>query len=65
MFNFNYEVKKIKNINGVRDSIIPFLLSALLKNNNIFYIAKNDFELSNINNFLAYNFADIHIYKIP
>ena len=65
MFNLNYEVKKIKNINGVRDSIIPFLISTLLKNNNIFYIAKNDFELSNIYNFLLNNFADMHIFKIP
>ena len=65
MFNLKYEVKKINNINGVRDSIIPFLISALLKNNNIFYIAKNDFELSNIHSFLSHNFADINIFKIP
>ena len=65
MFNLKYEVKKINNINGVRDSIIPFLISALLKNDNIFYIAKNDFELSNIHSFLSHNFADINIFKIP
>ena len=65
MFNLKYEVKKINNINGVRDSIIPFLISALLKNDNIFYIAKNDFELSNIHSFLSHNFADIDIFKIP
>ena len=58
-------MKKINNINGVRDSTIPFLISTLLKNNNIFYVAKNDSELSNIYNFLSYNFKDIHIFKIP
>ena len=58
MFNLKYEVKKINNINGVRDSLIPFLISALSKNNNIFYIAKNDFELSNIHSFLSHNFAE-------
>ena len=30
MFNLKYEVKKINNINGVRDSIIPFLISTIL-----------------------------------
>ena len=65
MFNFDYELEKINNINGVRDSSIPFLISALLKNNNIFYIAKNDLELSNIYNFLSQNFTNINIFKIP
>ena len=65
MFDLKYEVKKINNINGVRDSTIPFLISTLLKNDNIFYIAKNDSELSNIYNFLSHNFEDIHIFKIP
>ena len=65
MFNFDYELEKINNINGVRDSSIPFLISALLKNNNIFYIAKNDLELSNIYNFLSQNFKNINIFKIP
>jgi len=65
LFNLKYEVKKINNINGVRDSIIPFLISTLLKNNNIFYVAKNDSELSKIYNFLSNNFEDIYIFKIP
>ena len=65
MFDFNFELKKIKSINGVRDGIIPFLISYLVKNNNIFYIAKNDLELSNIHQFLLNNFDNINIYNVP
>ena len=65
MFNFDCEIEKIKSINGVRDSSIPFIISALLKDNNIFYIAKNDIELSDIYNFLSHNFTNINIFKIP
>jgi len=40
LFNFDYELEKVNNINGVRDSSIPFLISTLLKNNNIFLHCK-------------------------
>ena len=65
MFNFNKDLNKIKEINGIRDSLIPFLISSLSQNQNIFYIAKNDLELSNVYNFLYSNFKEINIYKIP
>ena len=65
MFNFNKDLNKIREINGIRDSIIPFLISSLSQNQNIFYVAKNDLELSNIYNFLNSNFKEINIYKIP
>ena len=53
MFNFNKDLNKIREINGIRDSLIPFLISSLSQNQNIFYVAKNDLELSNIYNFLS------------
>ncbi len=65
MFNFNNDTKEITDINGVRDSLIPFLISYLSRNQNIFYVAKNDLELSNLYNFLYSNFKEINIYKIP
>ncbi len=65
MFNFNKDLNKIREINGIRDSLIPFLISALSQNQNIFYVAKNDLELSNVYNFLHSNFKEINIYKIP
>ena len=65
MFNFNKDLNKIREINGIRDSLIPFLISYLSQNQNIFYVAKNDIELSNIYNFLYSNFKEINIYKIP
>ena len=65
MFNFNKDLKKIREINGIRDSLIPFLISYLSQNHNIFYVAKNDLELSNVYNFLYLNFKEINIYKIP
>ena len=65
MFDFNNDTKGITDINGVRDSLIPFLISYLSKNQDIFYVAKNDLELSNIYNFLYSNFKEINIYKIP
>ena len=65
MFDFNNDTKEITEINGVRDSLIPFLISYLLKNQDIFYVAKNDIELSNVYNFLYSNFKEINIYKIP
>ena len=65
MFNFNKDLNKIREINGIRDSLIPFLISSLSQNQNLFYIAKNDLELSNVYNFLYSNFKEINIYKIP
>ena len=65
MFDFNKDIKEITDINGVRDSLIPFLISYLSKNQNLFYVAKNDLELSNVYNFLYSNFKEINIYKIP
>ena len=65
MFDFNNDTKLITEINGVRDSLIPFLISYLSKNQDIFYVAKNDMELSNVYNFLYSNFKEINIYKIP
>ena len=65
MFDFNNDTKEITEINGVRDSLIPFLISYLSKNQDIFYVAKNDMELSNVYNFLYSNFKEINIYKIP
>ena len=65
MFNFNKDLDKIREINGIRDSLIPFLISSLSQNQNIFYVAKNDLELSNVYNFLYLNFKEINIYKIP
>ena len=65
MFNFNKDLNKIREINGVRDSLIPFLISSLSQNQNIFYVAQNDLELSNVYNFLYSNFKEINIYKIP
>ncbi len=65
MFNFNKDFNKIREINGIRDSLIPFLISYLSQNQNIFYVAKNDLELSNVYNFLYSNFKEINIYKIP
>ena len=65
MFDFNNDTKVITEINGVRDSLIPFLISYLSKNQDIFYVAKNDIELSNVYNFLYSNFKEINIYKIP
>ncbi len=65
MFNFNKDLNKIREINGIRDSLIPFLISSLSQNQNIFYVAQNDLELSNVYNFLYSNFKEINIYKIP
>ena len=65
MFIFNKNFNKIREINGIRDSLIPFLISYLSQNQNIFYVAKNDLELSNVYNFLYSNFKEINIYKIP
>ena len=63
MFNFNRDLNKIREINGIRDSLIPFLISYLSQSQNIFYVAKNDLELSNVYNFLYSNFKEINIYK--
>ena len=65
MFKFNKDLNNIREINGIRDSLIPFLISYLSQNQNIFYIARNDLELANIYNFLYSNFKEINIYKIP
>ena len=65
MFNFNKDLNKIREINGIRDSLIPFLISLLSKDKNVFYIAKNDLELANVHDFLYSNFKEIKIYKIP
>ena len=60
MFNINKDLNKIREINGIRDSLIPFLISYLSQNQNIFYVAKNDLELSNVYKFLYLNFKEIN-----
>ena len=65
MFKLNKDLNKIREINGIRDSLIPFLISFLLQDRNVFYIAKNDLELASVYNFLYSNFKEINIYKIP
>ena len=65
MFNFKKQLLEIQTINGIRDSIIPFLVSYLSQNNNIFYIAKSDLELFQINEFIIENFDNVDVYPIP
>ena len=48
MFDFKTEFKEVNSINGIRDGLIPFALAYLAKKNNVFYIAMNDLELSQI-----------------
>ena len=65
MFDFKTEFKDINSINGIRDGLIPFVLAYLTKKNNVFYIAMNDLELSQINRFISLNFKEINVYSIP
>ena len=65
MFEFKTEFKDINSINGIRDGLIPFVLAYLTKKNNVFYIAMNDLELSQINRFISSNFKEINVYSIP
>jgi len=65
LFNFKKQLLEIQTINGIRDSIIPFLVSYLSQNNNIFYIAKSDLELFQINEFIIENFDNVDVYPIP
>ncbi len=65
MFDFKTEFKDINSINGIRDGLIPFVLAYLTKKNNVFYIAMNDLELSQINRFISSNFKEINVYSIP
>ena len=51
LFNQNFNLDNLDGLYGVKDGLIPFLLSSLTQKNNVFYVAKNDLELSNINNF--------------
>ena len=65
MFEFKTEFKDINSINGIRDGLIPFVLAYLAQKNNVFYIAMNDLELSQINRFISSNFKEINVYSIP
>ena len=65
MFDFKTEFKDINSINGIRDGLIPFVLAYLTQKNNVFYIAMNDLELSQINRFISSNFKEINVYSIP
>jgi transcription-repair coupling factor (superfamily II helicase) len=65
LFDFKTEFKDINSINGIRDGLIPFVLAYLTKKNNVFYIAMNDLELSQINRFISSNFKEINVCPIP
>ena len=65
MFEFKTEFKDINSINGIRDGLIPFVLAYLAQKNNVFYIAMNDLELSQINRFISSNFKEINVCPIP
>ena len=65
MFDFEKEFHNVNSINGIRDGLIPFLITHLAQNNNIFYIAKNDIELSLISQFIKFNFEEINIFTLP
>ncbi len=65
MLNHKFNINDLKGFYGIRDGLIPFLLSSIVQKNNIFYIAKNDVELSNINNFFLENFKNINVFNIP
>ena len=65
LFNQNFNLDNLDGFYGVKDGLIPFLLSSLTQKNNVFYVAKNDIELSNINNFFIENFQNINVYNIP
>ena len=65
MFDFKTEFKDINSINGIRDGLIPFVLAYLAQKNNVFYIAMNDLELSQINRFISSNFKEINVCPIP
>ena len=65
LFNQNFKIDNLDSFYGVRDGLIPFLLSSLVQTNNVLYVAKNDLELSNINNFFLENFENINVYNIP
>ena len=65
LFNKNFNLDDLEGFYGVKDGVIPFLLSSLAQKNNIFYVAKNDLELSNINNFFLENFKNINVHNIP
>ena len=54
LFNQNFNLDNLDGFYGVKDGLIPFLLSSLTQKNNVFYIAKNDLELSKVNNFELY-----------
>ena len=65
MFDFKEEFHNVNSINGIKDGLIPFLITHLSQNNNIFYIAKNDLELSSISQFIKLNFEHINVFSIP
>jgi len=65
MFNQNFNIDNLDGFYGVRDGLIPFILSSLVQTNNVLYIAKNDLELSNIYNFFLENFQNVNVYSIP
>ena len=65
MFDFKEEFHNFNSINGIKDGLIPFLITHLSQNNNIFYIAKNDLELSLISQFIKLNFEHINVFSIP
>jgi transcription-repair coupling factor (superfamily II helicase) len=65
LFDFKTEFKDINSINGIRDGLIPFVLAYLTQKNNVFYIAMNDLELSQINRFISSNFKEINVCPIP
>ena len=62
MFDFKEEFHNVNSINGIKDGLIPFLITHLSQNNNIFYIAKNDLELSSISRFIKLNFEHINVF---
>jgi len=65
LFDFKTEFKDVNSINGIRDGLIPFALAYLAQKNNVFYIAMNDLELSQINRFISSNFKEINVCPIP
>ena len=65
LFNQNFNIKNLNAFFGVKDGLIPFLLSSLTQKNNVFYVAKNDLELSKVKNFFLENFKNINVFNLP
>ena len=55
-----------KLLNGVEDPLIPFLITFLLiQNKKVFFIAKNDLEMSKIKDFVSLSLPICNILTIP